>query len=935
MSGALLIPPGHDLIKEISGRLESHDKDYSGSLIIFTGKRPGYYLRKELGSECGSGFIPPHIMSMDEFVDYVYTELLKINDRKIDVLDAAAILFDIHNSAAEPIGGEHFKRIDDFLPLAMNIFKELEEFCIADISTGRLQEAISGYDTGQVGALDTYYKKFYELLEARHYSTRSIRYREVARSIKKVNLDIFRKVFFGGFFVLTQSERKIFTELIVRKNVLMLFQDGKGIREHLNELNIEPEVIGEATGTPKVRFHKSPDTHGQVLALSNLVSEKINEGAALDENNVIVTPAPETLFPLIQHTLPLIPDNDSNISLGYPAARSTLHGFLNAVIDTFISRENGRYYAHDYLRFALHPYTKNILLENASEPTRILFHAIEDHFMQNATLTYFDLSELEADTKLIERIRARITGAGYSLSVSDLQNHLRHIHDTTIRPLENVSSMNDFATKLTNIIIFVHEHSTARQHPLFNHFSGHIIEALNTLRNSLLADVKFNETTAYFNFYRHYIETVQIPFSGTPLSGLQILGFLETRSLKFNRVFFLDANDDVITAMRNDEPLVPVRVRMTLGIPTYYDRERLHIYYLDLLVNNAREVDFFYIEKDKKERSRYLEQLAWQTEKSGEEIPTDSIQYAIRLNNPEPDAIPKTTETIEYLKKMKFSATSLDTYLKCQLRFYYRYVLKLREREELVEDIDALQIGSIVHDILKRYFSNRKGYQLSEQDLPVDEMNSRVDEVFHEMYGEELWGKSYILHRQVKRRMQNFLYKYQIPITNKEPVQLIDVELPLEAHHNGFQLSGKLDRVEKRSETVCIVDYKISSNVDRLKIRLDKLDIDDRSTWYDAIGSLQLPVYMILYENNLEEKASALNTLFLLLGKQHISMDIEHSLMDSMDSPEVDIKTLKSILSKLLDEIIDPSFDFAPTEDFSTECANCPYTYICGTQWAK
>jgi len=934
MSNTILLPPGHDLIEEISDRLHSQNKDYSKSLVVFPGKRPGHYLRKKLGSVCGTGYIPPQIMSMDEFVDHVYEHSLKTTDRKIDILDAASILFDIHTSVAEPIGGENFKRVDDFLPLAMNIFKELEEFCIGDISHDQLREAVSGYDTGQVGALETYYSKFYTVLSENCYSTRAIRYREISRSINKIDMKGLQDIFIAGFFVLTQSEKRIFTNLIGRDNVVMIFQDGKGIRDHLKELKIEPEIIGEAHNKPHVRFHKSPDSHGQVFALSNLINEKVNQGTVLNENNVIVTPSSETLFPLIQQTLPLVPNHNYNISLGYPAARSTLHGFLNAVTETLLSRENGRYYAHDYLQYALHPYTKNIHIKNASEPTRILFHTIEDHFTENTTLTYFELSELESDSQLFERIRARISGAGFEVTISELQKHLQNIHDTTIRRFEKIDSIDDFSNKLINTIIFIHDHSTARQHPLFNHFSGHIIEALTGLRNSLLGKTVFNEPAAYFNFYKHYIDTVQIPFAGTPLSGLQVLGFLETRSLKFDRVFFLDANDDVITAMRNDDPLVPVRVRKTLGIPTYYDRERLYTYYLDLLVNNAGEADFFYIEKDKKERSRYLEQLAWNAEKEGEQVPIDAIQYAIKLNNPEPDAIPKTEETIEQLKTHKFSATSLDTYLRCQLRFYYRYVLKLRERDELVEDIDALQIGSIVHEILKRFFSNKKGYRLTEQDLSIDEMNKQVEEVFTEIYGDRIFGKAYILHRQVKRRMQDFLFRYQIPFIKTDSIQLIDVELPLETQYDNFKLAGKIDRLEKRNGTVCIIDYKISSNAERLKIRMDKLDIEDRTTWYTAIGSLQLPVYVILYENNFQEQFAALNPLFLLLGRQHISKDIEHSLLDTMQQTQEDIETLKTVVSKLLKEIVDPKKDFKPAEDITSECPNCPYKLICGTQWA-
>ncbi len=933
MSTPILVPPGHDIIEEIVKRLTPEERDYSGTLIVFPGIRPGHYVRKKIGSVTGSGYIPPHIMSMDEFVDYIYENELPVTGRKIDSLDAAAILFDIHRSIPTPVGGERFNRVDDFLPLAMNIFKELEEFCIADIHSERLREIFSGYDTGQIGALETYYTKFYNTVAERKYSTRSVRYRETARAIHDIPLKNFTYAIFAGFFVLTKSERDIFQNLIARENTLIIFQDGRGIQEHLNELKIKPEKIEGDSTVPFVRFHKSPDTHGQVFALSELIKNLLEENIVLDENNVIVMPAAETLFPLIQHTLPLIPDYDYNISLGYPAARSTLHGFLTGIMDVILSREDALYYAHDYLRFVLHPYTKNIVLNGSSEPSRILFHAIEDHFSGNPNLSYFEPGDIESDATLFENIEARASGAGYSLSAKDFQEHLIMIHDNTIRAVENASSIGDFAKKLIDIVVFINEHSTARQHPLFNHFSGHLIESLSTLQNSLLSGLSFGESEGYFSFYNHFIEQIQIPFAGTPLIGLQVLGFLETRSLKFDRVFLLDANDDVISGMRSDESLIPTRVRAELGVPTYRDRERLHTYYLDLLIHSAREVDCFYIEKDKKERSRYLEQLAWHAQKSGTTIETDSVQYKIKLTTPEPPEISKNDETISLLKQMKFSATSLDIYLKCPLRFYYRYILKLYERDELTGDIDNLQVGSLVHLILKRYFIPRKGMELTADNLSPEEMNTTVNEVLKDTFGERISGKVHILRRQIEQRMEDFLNAYQMQIVRHSKVKIIDVETPLETEYNGRQLTGKIDRIEKRDESVFILDFKISANANRFRINFNKLDIDNRSTWYNAIGSLQLAVYMLLYENNFQDAPVSLNPVFVLLGKQRLDTNIDIGLLDMMTNPREDMIKIKEIVRMLLDEITDPELDFQPTEDFTAECPNCPYKYICGTQW--
>lgn len=929
MSTPILIPAGYDIIQEIAGRLKPRGRDYSASLVVFPGKRPAYYLRKKIAALTGTGYIPPHIMSMDEFVDYIYEHELNIDDRKIDQLDASAILYEIHREVTTPVGEKHFKRVDDFLPLAMNIFRELEEFCIADITPEHLRSVLSGYDTGQIGSLEAYLPGFYEQLSAQKYSTRAMRYRETVRFVQTIELSKFNQIFLAGFFVLTKAERRIFSHLLERENVLAIFQDGKGMRDHLGKLNLKPEIIDGPVTRPVVRFHKSTDTHGQVFVLSGLLKDMIGNNHLPDEHDVIVSPSADTLFPLIQHTLPLIPDNNYNISLGYPASRSTLNGFLRSAMEVILSREDEHYYAHDYLRFILHPYTKNILLHGASEPSRILFHALEEHFTENNSLTFFELREIENDTELFGRITVRASGAGYSITADEFRLHLIQIHNNTIRPFEGISSIGEFSRKIREIILFIHDHSTAPRHPLFNHFASHLTESLETLQRSLLAATAFQGFESYYNFYNHFLESVEIPFSGTPLRGLQVLGFLETRSIKFNRVFFLDANDDVISYMRRDESLVPTRVRIQLGIPTYRDRERLYLYYLDVLTHNAREVDFFYIEKDKKERSRYLEQIAWIAEKSGNRIPSDAVRYTLKLTNTEPLPIPKTIDTVSILKTRNYSATTLDTYLKCQLRFYYRYIMNLSERDELAEDIDNMQIGSIVHTILNRYFSARKGFVLTPDDVSTEEMVAVVDGVFRDLYGDRISGKVYILRQQIRRRMEEFLNVYQIPMVRRSGLKIIDVETPLEADYNGHRLAGRIDRIEKRDGSVYIIDYKISAHTDRLKIRFDKLDPDDRSTWYGAIGSLQLPVYKILYEKNLSDSPATLNPVFLLLGKQRLDTDIETGYIDD---PQDDL-TISEVIRKLLQEITNPGIDFHPADDLTAECPDCPYQAICGTQW--
>ena len=131
--------------------------------------------------------------------------------------------------------------------------------------------------------------------------------------------------------------------------------------------------------------------------------------------------------------------------------------------------------------------------------------------------------------------------------------------------------------------------------------------------------------------------TCYTPFEGTPVKGLQVLGFLETRNLRFDRVFILDANEEVLPDTKKDDTLLPFRAREILGLPTYQDRDALVAYYFETLLQGADEVHLFFIENDKKERSRFVERLLWERQKRDRTTDTKnylkSVQYRIGLKN--------------------------------------------------------------------------------------------------------------------------------------------------------------------------------------------------------------------------------------------------------------------------------------------------------------
>ncbi len=940
---ARLLSPRTSLVDAISAELDHEGRDFSMNLVVFPGKRPAHFLRKTIAGRAGGSFVPPVILSMDDFIDRAF---LSIDERtKLTPLDAVALLHDIHCSINERIGGEGFRSLDAFFPIGLKLYGDLEEFLIEHISVRHLREmgiapieAMPEPSLQRVLSFEIFYERFYQKINEECRSTRSLRYRSVAEKVEATDIRNFRKIIFAGFFALTATEKEIFNKLYNLDNTLFFFQDGPYIRRMLEQLGIVVEETNVDDSLPSVVFTESPDTHGQVFAIADMIAA-LRDTCGLDEKTTVVLPLAETLFPLLRHGLSNFDDRDFNISLGYPLIRTPLFGFLHALMELIAAAEGARIYIPAYLTFVLHPYTKNIYFGGRADTTRILFQAIGEYYARHTAKTFVALEEIESDDRLFSLIMERLPDVDNHITAGNIRDHLADIHHQTIRPFLDPVNVRDFSQKCIALLTYIAEQSTAQLHPLFTPFCEAFIESLDAISQSLLGDRRFEERSNYFAFFRRYLKTRYAPFEGTPLRGLQVLGLLETRNIRFDRVFVLDANEDVLPDTKREDSLLPGRAREILGLPTYRERDKLAAYYFDVLVKGAQEVSIFFVENNRKEKSRFVEKILWdlqrrdRTTKSSDYV--HSLQYGVHLENHVPQPVPKNAEISDFLSRFSYSATALDTYLACPLRFYYHFVLRVAERPEVAGRIERTDIGNLVHTALAEYFRARLGRPLTENDLSPDEMTERVRRIVENSFGVELSGRGYLLMRQVQRRLGEFLTLYCRPLVSEMPVAMIEVERKIKAPFRGFLLNGKIDAVQKRRDRIFIIDYKTSANRNALRTLFGRLDPEQRDTW-SAIGSLQLPVYRILYAHEKKTGRAGIEALFLLLGLTQVNREIEVPLFppEGVDSQPLSA-ILDEVMFKLLSEIADPSRPFYPTVDRKKNCPTCDYTCICGTQWVS
>ena len=941
MSRHIIISPTQNLIQEVVAQLPDGTNDFSRFIIVFPGKRPAHFVRKALANRIGDSFIPPQIFSIDSFVDELIETKLGLRQTALEDLDAVALLFDIHMNLPERLGAGHFQTIDRFIGLGLKLFGELEELVMADVDVRRVSEAMANVPLARIHTLPEYFSRFYSAVREKGLTTRAMRYKQVADAIATIDLSEYKAVLLAGFYAFTSVEQRIFRDLVRRDNAVVIAQRGPGIGRRLETIGVDIETEEAPTPEhgPVCHFYQSSDTHGQVFAVTQKIKAMLDSGTPVDEKTVMVLPTADALFPVVHHTLPLLSPDQYNISLGYPLQRTPLYGFFLSLLTLSAGARNGAVPISKYTAFILHPYTKNMLFGRRADVTRVLIHALETHLARGQSKMYVSLEELEGQNKLFEEVSAAFAASGTDISPLDLKHHLQTVHDQALRPFLVIKSLGDFASKSTGLLHYVHRHSTATRHPFFRPYAERLIELFDSINRSMLAGQHLADSAAYVAFFRNVAATESVPFPGTPLKGLQVIGLLETRNLSFDTVFLLNATDDVIPGAHGHDVLLPQPLREVLGLETYRDRERLSEYYFSTLLAGAREVHCFFTESGKHEKSRFIEKLLWQQQRANRSLDLGNlvqvVRYNVQLATSRPNSIEKTRDVVEHLKRFEYTATALDAYRACPLRFYYAHVLRLAEKEAVSEDLEQSEIGSFVHDVLKSYFDGMIGHSLTPADVDLKRLQLTIDRLFAEQYGTDLVGPALLVKQQVTRQLSAFIEKYQLPLVKSHPVKIVGLEQRLSVLSDGHRFAGRIDRIERRGDRHIILDYKTGRDDKRVRINLSKLVDEDPDSWRDAIGSFQLVLYMLLYSKSNRVPIDLIDPSYLFLGRNEIAPDIEIGIGGKQHTAEEVYLRVYPVMVNIINEILDAQRPFEPTARLEKACPECPYNTICGTSWTS
>lgn len=980
----IIVSPGLDLPEILALKLLESGTDLSRSLVIFPEKRPGHYLRKALARRLKKSYLPPVIQSFDEFTDTLHLELSNQQTRPADPVDAVSILYQLHRQHPGPLGGQSFLTLDEFFPLGLKLYRDLEALKSGEVSRENflMIDSLTGQNLpektrARLQKVSFFYENFYRQLEREKLSTRASRLIEVVENLTPELLERYEQVILAGFYLLTAAENRLLKKIMESERSTIYLLEGPGLEEIVSSFGLnlqDAEKISGQSGQipePDISFYLSPDSHGQFFILNNLIAEKSNNPERLTEKQVIVLPALDSLIPLHQQTLSALPPEAYNISLGYPLTRTPLYNFFDCLFNLIQTADDqDRVYAPHYLDFVLHPYTKNIYFPapfQSAELTRILFHTIQEILNQKKGNLFWSLEDIASDPDLHSRLEEHAR-TGETPRAPEFLRHLKSIHEQTIVPFLRLESIRDFAVKLIELLNFLIDHSTAPQHLFFQPYAEAFFEQFEKLKKCLMSSGQFENRNSYFNLFRQIIPGARVSFPGTPLHGLQVLGFWETRCLQFDEVYILDMNEEVMPGTSKVDSLLPQMVRRALQLPIYQDLEKRYRYYLSHLLSGAKKVHLFFVENSEKEKSRFVEELLWERQKKEKQPESSgyikSASYRIALHSPEVRPVPKTEKTLRILEEMEISATQLDSYLQCPLQFYYAHLLKLSEKEEISDTLERADIGTLVHHILNFYFQEHLNRPLPEK-LDKDRLLQITEDVFRRKFSDPDSGSLLLIKDQITDHLVEFLQCYQEPVVRRLKTEgFSPVILRLESRFQRlyevkgkkFRLKGKIDRVEKRGNRLCLLDYKTSASSKYQAIKLKKLNLEDRASWSKAIGSLQLPFYQLLAAGEFQVPAEDIYSALLMLGQNYLSPEIEYSPFsdkkskksgdghlafspdvfplgeteETLAAREEKFLIIMEVIDLLLLEIVDPARPFTPDGLTNGQCRRCIFTDFCG-----
>lgn len=933
-----------NFIRNLAGFVDENfikkDKDISRLAFVFGGQRPALFLKRELSGRFHKSFLAPRFFSIDEFAEYVVSR--KDMFSKISDLEASFIIYRLAREKTPAIlkGKETFAK---FLSWAREILQFIEQLDLEDINVRSLEgiqkSAGIGYDVPpSINALlenivllrDAFHKV---LLEKKSYG-RGLIYLLASRTAAEADFQEFDKIFFCNFFYLHKTEETVIKSLCDRDKALVFLQGDPREWSVLDGVCKKLSCSLAPALKPAPDFDLTIQAGFDVHSQAALVREALKKIKSF-EKTVVVLPEADNIIPLLSEIGSVC--EDFNVSMGYPLRRSSLYSLFECVFKAQETKKEEAYYAKDYLQVLSHPLVKNLDLVGSPSATRILVHKIEEVLLglEKTSLggsLFVTLSQIEGLADLYELAFDTMKRMDIDVERKDLKSIVRQLHRAFFSSWENIGNFHEFSIGLADFLDLILKKSYLTKYPLNLKIAERIFSLQAELKNAAFSKERLPKEEI-FKIFKDHLENEKVSFSGSPLKGLQVLGLLETRSLSFENVIVMDVNESLLPKIKIHEPLIPREVMVRLGLNRLEKEEEIQRYHFMSLLACAKNVLLVYEEGRDKERSRLIEDLVWRRQKSQKSLHVLAVAKAafqVKVLTRE-IAARKKTQHIEFLKNFTFSATSINTYLACPLRFYYQYVLGLAEKEDLLDEPEARDIGTFIHELLEETFSRFVGARPRIDPAFRDHFFGVLDKKFDADFRRKMKSDAFLIREVLEFRLKRFLDNE----AKRAVRQIIGVEKVFTDNillgGSAFKFKCKIDRIDRLDDdSLLIVDYKTGmGDIPLLSSeRLDSVEFS-RELIKERVRSFQLPLYYYFVRQ--QEKDASLNAAlyFLKSFEKESGMKMLFSKGEDEDLKNKVLGFFMKALGFIVAEILDPAVPFKADQEDAYNCKNCAFFYLC------
>jgi ATP-dependent helicase/nuclease subunit B len=843
-----------------------HGDQISDVCVILPSQRAGLFLKTHLSRQLEKTIWSPRIITIHEFIESIC---------EYEILDTTSLLFELYDTykqiegeEAEPFekfskwGGmllADFNEVDRYMISAEQLYTDLRN--IKDIDNWSFhEEELTESQQNYMSfweKLGIYYDRLNEKLEKSGRTYEGKAYKMIASNMQKYRSEITdEKIYFAGFNALSNAESNIINYLRdIGKAELFWDMDSHYVdnkaheaglfyrryKKHWKNNQFNAEFNDISTTEKNINIIGVPQNVGQAKVAGDILSKIETD----DFRSIALVLADENL---LLPTLNSIPDNVKtvNVTMGYPLKNTPLHTLFDAVFTLHEnarrfggSEEDHRFHYKDFLKIINHSYFRGVLVtdENA--------HLAKDISAQifgtnKVFISKADLAEFAEEA--FDRISFLFT------QWQKFPNDPLQCFHQLIGLLKDHFGKDDGKNKMELEYLYHYAKAIKKLQTLFDRYAF------------------IDELSSFKSIFHQTVSASSLAFFGEPLQGLQLMGMLETRLLDFETVILLSVNENTLPKAKQETSFIPFDLKKFHRLPTYQEKDAIYAYHFYHLLQRAKNVYLLYnTENDdfgSGEQSRFLTQLQHELPRENITIKEQVLSIPVVQNETKPLSIPKDAAIswrLDSLLEAGLSPSALSTYINCPMDFYFKYILGLREADEVEETIEASTLGSFVHGVLEELYTPfvNKNVTVPDVKAMLPKVEKLTKKQFKSKYGgksqEWKFGQNFLILKVAMKFIERFLRSeiklleetgQELLIKSLEESHEAEIEVVIDGKTKKALLRGNMDRVDVFGRTLRIIDYKTGTTATR---DVNVKELTDVATDSKYSKSFQLLTYGLIY----------------------------------------------------------------------------------------